>query len=429
MAMKRSFFPFLFSLAIFGIFCLPNFLHAQGIDFYSRIDDAGDSLAFQLTSRYLDDYSTFEGFGKNCRPPLPWLDNSPMDEQMLIDLSLGNFSSFQHLLQEKNQTLSSPFFVQLTSCLRDTYQTFQKDSARQQSQLNTASLIGIFMDGDVKNSDFDLVHDISRINEIIFTQKEDYNGKKNETSDALTKFLKGKAADIFGKKSEKTSAKIENNQNLNKNRTGEILSEKNIHTSHENRDELPWENSLCTPEGTVQIGAIVDKNFQRDLQKTLLGKGNSQSSGSDYSERKNISGDENTQKNAGHSSENGKKNEDGKDFFHKLPCNGIFCITITSVWHQHNLLGGGNRFSIESILDAHIKKLENISWGDLSAQKMTKNSFELPFLNVKIKDKIAGGRIYMHTLPQITKKFESEETPEKKDAEFDRMYRCALVSA
>lgn len=60
---------------------------------------------------------------------------------------------------------------------------------------------------------------------------------------------------------------------------------------------------------------------------------------------------------------------------------------------------------------------------------MTNNSFQLPFLNIKFKNKIAGGAVFMHNTPQITKKLAEEQTSAKKASEFDALYRCAMISA
>lgn len=60
---------------------------------------------------------------------------------------------------------------------------------------------------------------------------------------------------------------------------------------------------------------------------------------------------------------------------------------------------------------------------------MTNNSFQLPFLNIKFAKKIAGGRVFMYNSPQITKTLEAEQTPQKKQDDFDEMYRCAMLEA
>lgn len=93
---------------------------------------------------------------------------------------------------------------------------------------------------------------------------------------------------------------------------------------------------------------------------------------------------------------------------------------------NRDVLGGSNRVSIESLLDKHIKMMEPISYSDLSAQKMTNNSYQLPWLNIKIADKIAGLRTYVSTEPQITKTLKSEDTQSKKDAIFDAAFKCAM---
>ena len=73
--------------------------------------------------------------------------------------------------------------------------------------------------------------------------------------------------------------------------------------------------------------------------------------------------------------------------------------------------------------------MDPISWSDLSAQKMTNNSYQLPFLNIKFKDKIAGARVFMTEAPQQTKRLEKDDTKEKKDAIFDAAFKCAMNEA
>lgn len=73
--------------------------------------------------------------------------------------------------------------------------------------------------------------------------------------------------------------------------------------------------------------------------------------------------------------------------------------------------------------------MDPISWSDLSAQKMTNNSYQLPFLNVKIASKIAGAQLNIAELPQQTKRLKIDDTQEKKDAIFDAAFRCAMNEA
>jgi hypothetical protein len=70
--------------------------------------------------------------------------------------------------------------------------------------------------------------------------------------------------------------------------------------------------------------------------------------------------------------------------------------------------------------------MEPISRSDLAAQQMTSNFYEIPFLNLKIKNQIGGAKIYAAESPQMTKKLKTEDTPASRDAEFDAAFRCAM---
>ena len=118
------------------------------------------------------------------------------------------------------------------------------------------------------------------------------------------------------------------------------------------------------------------------------------------------------------------------DFYHQAPCiDQIFCITINAKSGMQNALGGFSNISIETLLEKHTKMMDPISWSDLSVQKMTNNSYQLPFASIKFKDKIAGGRVFMSNSPQPTRNLQKEATQEVKDAQFEADYRCAMNTA
>lgn len=73
--------------------------------------------------------------------------------------------------------------------------------------------------------------------------------------------------------------------------------------------------------------------------------------------------------------------------------------------------------------------MEPIANSDLSAQKYQKNSYQLPFLNVKLLNKISGGQVFVEYRPQKTEKRETEATPEEYTKQFDLLRRCSLISA
>lgn len=313
----------------------------------------------------------------------------------------------------------------LTSCLSTTYKQIVADSNRQQSQLETTSMIGVYMDGDTKNSDFDIIDDIKKIDAIIFTTPSSYNGQKNPTKTALENFLSGKKAPSLFPTTDTVSWNIKNSW------SGSTTSPTNSGgaptVSSSQAQTNPWWWVCLDPTKVTNIDNILDTRFTDDLLWALWGQ-ESPNYWVDYSKTSQKNG--NTTISAEEQEDTNNRNNTSKnDFFHSLPCSWVFCITVNIKKSTEDLLIGGNSYAIESILDKHIKKLEKVSWTDLSGQKMTNNSFQLPFLNIQFKSKIAGGWLFMHNSPQITKKLKSENTPEKKINDFDVAYRCAAASA
>lgn len=111
-----------------------------------------------------------------------------------------------------------------------------------------------------------------------------------------------------------------------------------------------------------------------------------------------------------------------------MPCDGVFCIRVRMDGGSIKALGSSDS-SIESIIEKHSKILNPISHSDLGQQKMTNNTFQLPFINLKIANKIAGLNTYMSTRVQEVKRDKKEETQESKNAELERIEKCANLTA
>ena len=50
------------------------------------------------------------------------------------------------------------------------------------------------MDGDISNSDYDIITDITKINTLIFSQDIKYTGATNKSASAFRDFLAGKVS-------------------------------------------------------------------------------------------------------------------------------------------------------------------------------------------------------------------------------------------
>lgn len=142
----------------------------------------------------MQDFSSFRDFGKNCRGEVAWLDTQPINQEMLEDLEKGNIKK---LLAMSKEPLSDDDFQSLASCLKTTYADVKNRAKTQQQDLENSAGIGLYMDGDTSNSDFDIITDIEKINTIIFAQPDKYEGKKNNLNNKLNDFLKGKIADAL----------------------------------------------------------------------------------------------------------------------------------------------------------------------------------------------------------------------------------------
>jgi hypothetical protein len=82
-------------------------------------------------------------------------------------------------------------YKELTTCLAQEYKNVKNDIAKEQDARETVASIGLYADGDKSNSDYDIIYDIERINEIIFSTEIKYKGTKNISSKSLTSLLSG----------------------------------------------------------------------------------------------------------------------------------------------------------------------------------------------------------------------------------------------
>lgn len=103
------------------------------------------------------------------------------------------------LASKKKVQLSTVSESTLRQCLVEKYNNLQDDAYKDQRTLESVGNTGLYSDGDVQNSDYDILHDISRINGVLFKSKYEYKGTKNASAKALSDMLAGKPiAPLFG---------------------------------------------------------------------------------------------------------------------------------------------------------------------------------------------------------------------------------------
>jgi len=144
------------------------------LGFYSAIHNNINNTINTLRKKELQKYSTFEGFGSNCRPPIPAIDRERMDEYILIEVTYGTTSGLMRMFSKNNAAIDSDSLNNLSSCLSETYRKLSEEAQKDENSLSQLSIIGLYSDGDTSNSDYDIIANIERINSILFTERLDY---------------------------------------------------------------------------------------------------------------------------------------------------------------------------------------------------------------------------------------------------------------
>ncbi len=413
---------------------VPIFVHASedtgvigsnlGLDFYSRIDDAWDSLAQGILSRRLWEKRNYWALGCWAN----WLANEPIDQITLEELRVGNYGRLGIVMAQKKVNLTTDQLAKLSQCLVEKYNQLDQRAHADQDTLETVGNVGLYLDGDSANSDYDILADITRINSIIFKEKYPYTGTKNASAKSIASLLRGDPiAPLFPTVSGTNGSSGVNGLSGSTNSStisGATLSWSTVSSSV---GVLPWA-LVCSLGwvGTRASDGLFGDGLLDDINSTLLGWSSSPGRLAYVSPAGS----------AGSTSDTSAAGSDalfwlsqGSDFYNKPACTGIFCITTGMIAGSQSGLGGFSSVSIESLLEQHTKMMDPISWSDLGAQKMTNNSYQLPFLGIKFKDKIAWARVYTSESPQITKKLKTEDTQTTQDDLFDRAFRCAMNEA
>ena len=384
------------------------------LDFYSRIDDAWDALAQGITRRRLREKWNYGSLGCGAS----WLSGERIDQNALDQLRAGNTAILVQIANSKRVNLTTDPESSLRQCLVERYNTIQRSAYEDQNTLETVGNIWLYMDGDTANSDYDILSDITRINTIIFKEKYEYKWTKNATAQAVADMLVGKVvAPLFPTVVWSSLSGGSTPTSTTGGVGGSIWSAAGGTSS-----TLPWAG-ICSVGSTGNSGSsLFGDGFFDDIGSSLAG-GNG-GAGIAYTPVWPLGWWA-----IGSGSSTAFGLSEKADYYHQPSCDGIFCITINMVAGSQSGLGGFSNTSIESLLEQHSKMMDPISWSDLTQQKMTNNSYQLPWINIKFKNKIAWARVYMTESPQLKKNLKTEDTPQTKDAVFDAAYRCAMNEA
>ena len=396
-----------------------------GLDFYSRIDDAGDALSQGIIDRRLSEKRTYGSLG--CG--VSWIADISIDRRSLDALASGNTAILIELAGSKKVDLTMNSESGLRQCIVEKYNEIQRAAHQDQDALETAGNVGLYMDGDIVNSDYDITADITRINSIIFKQRFEYTGSKNASAQAIADMLAGKAiaplfpslggAGVTGNSGNPTAQDPSNPGNSTTTKVGSDSPGATTTTT------LPWAwvCQVGSSGSAGTSGGLFGDGFFDGIDTSLAG--GSAGGGLAYTPGR-LTGGASSAASAGSSSADFGLSE-WSDFFHTLPCEGILCITIDMISGNKGGNAPGN--SIEWLLERHSEMMDPISRSDLALQKMTNAMYQEPFENLKFKNLIPKNLVKIEQSPQLAKTLKKEDTKAKKDDVFDEAFRCAMAEA
>ncbi|MCD5380351.1 hypothetical protein LR004_00330 [Candidatus Gracilibacteria bacterium] len=302
----------------------------------------------------------------------------------------------------------------------------QQRAEEKAKQTYNISRIGLYADGDSKNSPFDIIQDIKDINSIIFTQSIEYKGENPINDGGFSDYLSGKFKDL--PKHEKddgegTIESVEETTDILEESTDTPISELDIIES----DELIVADINPIPVGIFGVDntqyACIDNVKSSGLSQEYLDSLGIYSGGEEATSDLSvlIPLDENQYE--GEEEDSFIENFDEEMSFLNTgytavndnsiwDCSNFFCITIDFITSEHSVFGGEKMNSIQSIVEKsneHLKKFVNSS---LIQGKMTTNNFELGLRDLKLSEVFSFGMVITKKTPPILNLVENEDKDE-----------------
>jgi hypothetical protein len=94
-----------------------------------------------------------------------------------------------HLSSTAKAGLESDILTCIRDVIRSDYAKIRRETSREQQTLNSLGNIGLYTDGSLKNSSFDLMKDLEQIHDVIFAKDIPYTGTPNTSATSLGSFF------------------------------------------------------------------------------------------------------------------------------------------------------------------------------------------------------------------------------------------------
>lgn len=253
------------------------------------------------------------------------------------------YGILKECFDENNDTLSTQLFTQYYQLISESYQEWLQRAKDKVDNIYKIWRIGMYSDGVIENSPFDLMQDIADINSIIFEEEIPYDGVNNyDLGKLILNTLQW------------SSSQDAYTSSLYQRPSGGYFG-----------NTAPFDPNIC----------IVDNNnswLNDDFYRDIIG----------LSQRDDEENSENQSQSPIVWSSGYKKTKDNSIW----PCNNFFCILVDFVIYNHKLLGWGTNLSIEGILKRSNDHLKKFAGTSLIQSRMTTNNFQLWLKDLNLPD-------------------------------------------
>ena len=410
-----------------------------GLDLYRKVDKGVGKLQDMMVQKRIPGNAKRlnERMGKICvgeatdmgpPPPVFCLDEGKdFTVAELSEIRGGNPAPLlSHLSKEVQQ--GSDMVAQVSGEVSDYAGKLMEEASRQTQTLGRAASMGLYSDGSLENSSFDLMKDLDNVHAIIFSQNVPYEGQPVGGSTMVTNFASSPG---FPSSQFQSVA--------NPNVLGDFFrGAYDAGIGYRIPGTPGWgDASYANPANgpacadSAAVGGL-DSALAADIANQVAYGSNAGTAGTP-GELAGWAGSA-SGANAGSGTGNGANagvhgpKKSMKDTF---PCTLFFCIKVDFVMYQGMLLGGGKSYTIESVLDYNFKIVKTFAGASFIQAQHTNNFFELLLKNLSLPS-LAHLGVVVQTMPPPILNLNGGDTPRgapkvsEEQKEFQEVTACAF---
>lgn len=368
-----------------------------GLDLYRKVDKGIGSLKTMMAEKRLPGNAAKLNarIGKACSDKsgakVECLDPSKdFTLAELNDIEAGSVAPISARFAA-NVSVNADDLQKISKNAKEYATAVKKESGEQTEAFARIGSMGIFTDGSLDNSSYDLMKDLENVHAVIFAKDVPYGGMPTDGAQSVVSFAQ---ASGYPSSSAGLSAGYYVGSTINPPAYLGSFS------GHLTSPDL--ESKAGCADGTSVKG--LDTALAFDIENQLAYGSNAGTAGTPEDLAK-YAGNSPVAPVARPSSGGGRENK-----MDKFPCMTFFCIRVDFIMYDTMLLGGGKTYSIESVLDENYKIVQKFAGTSFIQAQHTNNFFELLLKNLNLSSLVHLG-VVVQTLPPPILNLNAAETP------------------